>query len=101
MRQTSEPERTRSLAKRYLDLSYEYFVMGAPVNLGRGCRLEKQSERLDQIRSRLFDRCSFARDVKLRTQRHKSVVLALDDCRQALCSFHSSSLSQCVIAYVM
>ena len=34
---TSEPERTRSLPNRHLDLGYEYYSVKSPGNLGRRC----------------------------------------------------------------
>jgi hypothetical protein len=47
IRQTSEPERTRSLPNRYLNLRYEDFAVKPPRDL-RGIRsLEEQSKGLD------------------------------------------------------
>jgi hypothetical protein len=41
IRQTSEPERTRSLPNRHLDLSHENFAMKTPGDFGRGGSLEE------------------------------------------------------------
>src|SRR5260370_5664504 len=92
MRQTSEPERTRSLPNRYLNLSYEDLVVRAPGDFGWGGRLKKQRERLDQVGSRLFNRGTLARNIKFRAQRHETVVLAFDDRRQPLRWLHDPSL---------
>ena len=54
MRQISEPERTRSLPNRNLNLGHEDLVVKAPGDFGRGRRLEEQRDRLDEVGSRLF-----------------------------------------------
>ena len=77
--QVSEPERTRSLPNRHLDLGYEYFALKSPGNLRRRCRFKKQGKRLDEIGACLFNRCALAGDVQLRTQRYESVVFAFND----------------------
>jgi len=79
IRQTSEPERTRSLPNRHLNLSHEDFVVKAPRDFGRVGRFEEQRERLDEVGSRFFNRRTLARNIELRAQRHKSVLLTLDD----------------------
>ena len=81
MRQVSEPERTRSLPNRHLDLRHEDFAAEAPGDFGRVCALEKESKRLDQVRSGLFDGCALARDIELRAQRYETVIFPFDDCR--------------------
>ena len=58
--------------------------MQAARDLGRGGHLEKQRERLDQIDAGIFNRSALARDVKLGTQRDKTVVLTFDNRCQAL-----------------
>ena len=55
MRQTSEPERTRSLPNRHLNLRHEDFAMEAPADFGRSRRFEEQCECLDEVGSRFFD----------------------------------------------
>jgi hypothetical protein len=42
IRQISEPERTRSLPNRHLNLGHEHFVVKAPGDFRRGRRFEKQ-----------------------------------------------------------
>lgn len=66
MRQISKPERTRSLPNRDLNLSHEDFVVRAPGDFRWGCSLEEQSEGLDKVCSRFFNRHTFASDVELR-----------------------------------
>jgi hypothetical protein len=44
--------------------------------------VEEQTERLNQVRSRRFDRLALARDIELWTQRLKGVVLPFNDGRQ-------------------
>ena len=79
IRQISDPERTRSLPNRNLNLRHENFVAGAPGDFGRGGSFEEQRKRLDEVSSRFFNGGTVARDVKLRAQRHKNVVLTLDN----------------------
>ena len=80
IRQISEPERTRSLLHRYLDLRHEDFVAVAPGDFRRVCGLEKKSQRLDQISAGLFDGCALARDIELRAQRYEAINLSFNDC---------------------
>ena len=79
IRQISEPERTRSLLNRHLDLSHENFAVKAPGDFGRGGRFKEQRERLDEVGPRFFNRRTLARDVEFRAQRHKTVVLTPDN----------------------
>jgi hypothetical protein len=83
--------RTRSLPNRHLDLRHEDFVAVAPGDFRRVRCLEKKSQRLDQISAGLFDGCALARDIELREQRYKAVVLSFNDC-SALRSLHDPSL---------
>src|SRR5579871_3908620 len=92
MRQTSEPERTRSLPNRYLNLGYENLAMRSLRDLGRGGCLEKERKCLNQVGSRLFNRRTLARNIELRAQRHETIVLAFDDRGQSLRRFHDPSL---------
>jgi len=92
MRLISEPERTRSLPNRDLNLRHKDFVAKAPGDFGRGGRFEKEREGLDEVRSRLFNRGTFARNVELRAQRDKAVVLTFDNRGQALRRLDSPSL---------
>jgi hypothetical protein len=39
--QISEPDRTRSLPNRYLNLRYEYFAAESPVDFRRACVFEE------------------------------------------------------------
>jgi hypothetical protein len=80
-RQTSKPERTRSLPNRHLDLSDEHFIMEAAGDLGGVGGFEKQRQGLDQIHSGFFDRSALARDIQLGAQGDKAVILTLDDGR--------------------
>jgi len=74
MPQISRPEGTRSLPNRNLNLSYENLVVETPSYLRRVRRLEKQGERLNQIRSGLLDRGPLARNVEFRAQCDKAIV---------------------------
>ena len=94
IRQTSEPESTRSLPNRHLNLSHENFVVKAPGDFGRGGRFEEQRERLDEVGSRFFNRPTLARNVELRAQRYKTVVLTFDNRGQALRWLYDPSLHQ-------
>ena len=79
MRQISDPERTRSLPNRNLDLSYENLVAKTPCDFGRvGC-LEEQREALDKVRTRLFNGRTLTRDVQFWAQRHETVALAFNN----------------------
>jgi hypothetical protein len=73
------PKETRSLPNRDLNLSHENLVARAPGDFGRGGSFEEQRKRLDEVSSRFFNGGALARDVELRAQRHKNVVLTLDD----------------------
>src|ERR1022692_3362370 len=75
IRQISDPERTRSLPNRDLNLSHENLVARAPGDFGRGGSFEEQRKRLDEVSSRFFNGGALARDVELRAQRRKNVVL--------------------------
>jgi len=94
MRETSEPERTRSLPNRHLDLRHEDFAVKAPVDFGRRGCLEEQCERLDEVGSRLFNGRPLTRDVKLRAQGYETVALTLYDRGYAVRWLHSPSLQQ-------
>ena len=89
--QISEPERTRSLPNRHLDLGYEYFTLKSPGNLGRRCGFEEERKRLDKFGASLFNRPALTGDIQLRTQCYESVVLAFND-RGHLSGRHASSL---------
>ena len=73
------PKETRSLPNRDLNLSHENLVARAPGDFGRGGSFEEQRKRLDEVSSRFFNGGALARDVELRAQRYKNVVLTLDD----------------------
>jgi hypothetical protein len=77
--QISDPERTRSLPNRDLNLSHENLVARAPGDFGRGGSFEEQRQCLDEVSSRFLNGGALARDVELRAQRHKNVVLTLDN----------------------
>jgi hypothetical protein len=76
---SSEPERTRSLPNRDLDLRHENFAVKAPGDFGRIGRFEEQRERLDEVSSRFFNRRTLACDIEVRAQRYKAVILAFDN----------------------
>jgi hypothetical protein len=79
MRQTYEPERTRSLPNRNLNLSYEDLVVKASVDFGWGGSFEKHRERLNQVGSRLFNRSALTRNFEFRAQHHETIVLTFDN----------------------
>src|ERR1039457_5670282 len=79
IRQISEPERTRSLPNRHLNLSHENFAVKALGDFGWGGRFEEQRERLNEVGSRFFSRRTLAGNVELRAQRYKTVVLSFDN----------------------
>ncbi|SPE28341.1 hypothetical protein SBA6_1100015 [Candidatus Sulfopaludibacter sp. SbA6] len=68
-----------SLLNRDLNLSDEDLVVRASGNFEWGGRFEKQCERLDQVGARLFNRCTLARNIELRAQRHETVVFTFDN----------------------
>jgi hypothetical protein len=74
-----QPERTRSLPNRDLDLSHENFVVIAPGDFGRGGSFEEQCKRLDKVGSRFLNRGTLARDIEIRAQCHKNVALTFDN----------------------
>lgn len=87
-RQTSSPDRTRSLPNEYLDLRDENLAVEAPGDF-RGIRgLEEQLQRFDQVLPCGFHRFALARDVQLGTEGDIRVVFALDDGGQLTCGFH-------------
>src|ERR1022692_2945769 len=55
IRQISEPERTRSLPNRNLNLSHEDFVAKTPGDFRRVGHFEEQRKRLDEVRTRFFN----------------------------------------------
>lgn len=71
IRQTSGPERTRSLPNQHLNLSHENFVVKAPGDFGRGGSFEEQRERLNEVDSGFFNGRTLARNIELRAQRRK------------------------------
>ena len=73
-----DPEGTRRLANRDLNLSHEDLPAIAPGDFGRGS-FEEQRKRLDEASSGFFDGRAMARDVEFRAQRHKNVALALNN----------------------
>jgi len=94
IRQTSEPERTRSLPNRNLNLSHEDFVAKTPGDFRRVGHFEEKRKRLDEVRTRFFNGRTVARNIELGAQRHKSIVLTLDNRGYALCWPHDPSLPQ-------
>ena len=67
------------LPNRDLNLSHENFVVTAACDFGRVGGFEEQRQRLDKVGSRFLDRRALARDIELRAQRNKDVVLAFDN----------------------
>lgn len=92
--QISEPDRTRSLPNRYLNLRYEHFAAESSVDFGRACVLEEQGQRFNEVCPGIFDRRTLAGDVQFRAQSNKAVIFPLDDRGQALPSLHNPSLQQ-------
>lgn len=80
-RQTSSPDRTRSLPNGNLDLGDEHLAAETPDNFGPVGGFEEKSEGLNQIRFGFIDRSALARDVEFRAKRHKSRVFSFDDRR--------------------
>ncbi len=78
IRQTSSPERTRSLPNRDLDLGDKNFRVETLFDLARVGGFKEQSPGLDQIGAGLLDRVALTGDVQIGTQGYKAVVLALD-----------------------
>jgi hypothetical protein len=70
---------SRSLPNRDLNLGHENLAARAPGDFGGSGSFEEQRKRLDEVSSRFFYGRTVARDVKLRAQRHKNVVLTLDN----------------------
>src|ERR1035441_10140181 len=94
IRQMSEPDRTRSLPNRNLDLSDKDLVAQPAGHLGGSGCLEKQGQRFDQVDSRFFNRRTLTGNIEFRAQRHKTVVLTFDDRGQMLRWLHGPSLHQ-------
>src|SRR5947209_1843553 len=79
IRQTSSPERTRTLPNRNLNLRHENLTAETAGNFGWVGGLEEQRKCFYQIRSGLFYRGALAGDVEFRAESHKSLVFAFDD----------------------
>ena len=94
MRQISEPESTRSLPNRHLNLGHENFALEAPVDFGRSGRFEEQRERFDEVSSRFFNRGTLAGNIKLGTEGYKAVIFTFYDGRYPLRWLHKPSLHQ-------
>src|ERR1700682_126160 len=73
---TSEPERTRSLPNRHLNLRHEHLAVqpARDFRLVRG--LKEEGQRLDEVRACFLDGGSLTCNVKLRTQRNKAIVFS-------------------------
>lgn len=80
MRQTSLPERTRSLPNRDLNLRYEYFRVSAARDLRLVRYFEEQRERFHEIGSSFLNRGALTGDVEFRTRSDEAVVFPLNDC---------------------
>jgi len=79
MRQTSRPERTRSLPIDDVERRHEYVGPKAPGDLsGVGC-LQEQRNRLPEVRGGLFDRAPLTGDVELGAQRDINVAFTFED----------------------
>jgi len=76
------PNRAHSLPNRDLDLSHEHFAAHAAGDLAVIGYFEKQGQRLNQIRSRLFNGRTLASDINFRAKCHEAVIFSLDDRRQ-------------------
>ena len=69
-------------------------MVKASGDFGRGGRFEEQSGLLDEVGSRFLNRRTLARNVELRAQRYKTVVLTFDNRGSALRWLHDLSLHQ-------
>jgi hypothetical protein len=92
IRQTCDPEKTRSLPNRYFDLGYKNLAMKAPRRLSRIGGLEEQGERLDEVRSGILNRRTLAGYIELGTQRYKPFVFTLDNRGQTSGLLHDPSV---------
>ena len=82
MRQTSRPERTRSLPNGDLDLCHVDLSTKVPVEFLRGGGFEEQGQRFRQVRARFGYAVSLACDIYFVAQGDISVALTFDDCGQ-------------------
>ena len=79
IRQTSEPERTRSLPKQNLNLRHEDFLVKPSGDFGRRGCLEEQRERFNEVGSRFFNRRALAGNVEIRAERDETIIFTFDD----------------------
>jgi hypothetical protein len=84
MAQASRPERTRSLATRYVQPRDVHFGVQTPLHLGGIRGFEEQLHRFAEVGARLLHVPTLAGDVELGTQCNIPVPLAFDD-RRELC----------------
>ena len=84
IKQTSRPDRTRSLANANVESSDVYLAVStlSDFRIARG--LEEQLDGLHQISAGFLNRVPLTGYIDLRTQCHKAVALTLDYCRQVL-----------------
>jgi hypothetical protein len=91
--QTSRPESTRSLTNLDLKSRHKHFGVSPPLDLGWIRRLEKELDRLLQVRTSALDGVTLARNVELGTKSNVCIALALNDCRKLLRTFHWVTLA--------
>src|SRR3990172_10542691 len=82
IRQTSRPERTRSLPIRRFELGHEDLLSPSLLNLLRVRGFEKQIHSFSQVIEGHFDRLALARDVELGTKGDVGIALSFDDRRK-------------------
>jgi len=88
MRQTSWPERTRSLPNRDLEACHVELGVQSLLDLGWTGRLEKQLKCFDEISPGLLNSVALAGDVELRAERDIAIALPLDQRGHLLDLFH-------------
>jgi len=79
MRQTSRPERVRSLPNGHLDRGYVDFAAQSLLDLRRIGGFKEELQRFDQVSSRLLDGLPLAGKIQLRTERDVAVPLTHDE----------------------
>ena len=92
MRQTSNPERTRSLPNRHLNLSDEDLAMQSSRDFRWRCRLEEKSYGFYQIALGFFYGSTLAGNVEFGTEGYESIIFAFNNCSNPVRSLHEYSL---------
>ena len=79
IRQTSRPERTRSLPNRDLYMGHVDLVAPAPLDFLGGRRLEEERDRFLEVAPSLGYGVSLAGNIHFRTQCHVPIAFPFDD----------------------